>query len=305
MAKINWFPGHMAKSLKELKNSISACDYVIETCDARLPLSSRNPRLNKALQNNQNKKSMLLLTKSDLADPIQTAKWIDFFSQQNIQNLVSVMAVNSLNRTEVNKVKARILADNQHIIDRAKSRGRRIKPIRIMINGIPNTGKSTLINSLIGKRSTQVSNRPGVTRSLNWLRAGTEFELLDTPGILMPKLETVAEQIKLGISGAIKDDVLPFIEVACGLILILVQLYPQAFVELYKIEFSDDADYKNWLTSYELLEEIAFKLNLIKTGGVPDLDRTARRLLTEYRQGKLGRFSLEFSDQTITFPSSL
>ena len=121
----------------------------------------------------------------------------------------------------------------------------------------------------------------------------------------MPKLETVAEQIKLGISGAIKDDVLPFIEVACGLILILVQLYPQAFVELYKIEFSDDADYKNWLTSYELLEEIAFKLNLIKTGGVPDLDRTARRLLTEYRQGKLGRFSLEFSDQTITFPSSL
>ncbi|HHT24138.1 MAG TPA: ribosome biogenesis GTPase YlqF [Clostridiaceae bacterium] len=305
MAKINWFPGHMAKSLKELKNSISACDYVIETCDARLPLSSRNPQLNKALQKNQNKKYMLLLTKSDLADPIQTAKWIDFYSQQNIQNLVSVMAINSLDKTEVNKIRTRVLADNQDIINRAKSRGRRIKPIRIMINGIPNTGKSTLINSLIGKRSAQVSNRPGVTRSLNWLRAGTEFELLDTPGILMPKLATVAEQIKLGISGAIKDDILPLIEVACGLVLILAQQYPQAFVDLYKIELNDDADYSTWLTSHKLLEKIALELNMIKTGGVPDLERTARRLLTEYRQGKLGRFSLESPDQAIVFPASL
>lgn len=302
MAKINWFPGHMAKSLKQLKNSVSACDYVIETCDARLPLSSRNPQLNKVLQN---KKYMLLLTKSDLADPVQTAKWIDYFLKQKTDNLVSVMAVNSLNKAEINRIRVKALEDNQHIIERAKSRGRRIKPIRIMINGIPNTGKSTLINSLIGKKSAQVSNRPGVTRSLNWLRAGTKFELLDTPGILMPKLETVAEQIKLGISGAIKDDVLPLIEVACGLVLILAQQYPQVFTDLYKIELCNTADYSTWLTSHELLEKIALHLNIIKSGGLPDLERTARRLLTEYRQGKLGRFSLEFPDQSIVFPASL
>ncbi|HHU53548.1 MAG TPA: ribosome biogenesis GTPase YlqF [Clostridiaceae bacterium] len=302
MAKINWFPGHMAKSLKELKNSISACDYIIETCDARLPLSSRNPKLNKALQD---KRYMLLLTKSDLADPIQTAKWIDFFLRQKSDNLISVMAVNSLNQTEINKIRIRALADNQYIIDRAKSRGRRIKPIRIMINGIPNTGKSTLINGLIRKKSAKVSNRPGVTRSLNWLRAGTEFELLDTPGILMPKLETVAEQIKLGISGAIKDDVLPLIEVACGLVVILAQQYPQIFADLYEIKLNKEADYSTWLTSHELLEKIAVRLNIIKSGGVPDLERTARRLLTEFRQGKLGRFTLEFFDQEIVFPASL
>ncbi|NLJ70158.1 MAG: ribosome biogenesis GTPase YlqF [Clostridiaceae bacterium] len=302
MAKINWFPGHMAKSLKELKKSISDCDYVIETCDARLPFSSRNPQLNKALQN---KNYMLLLTKADLADPIQTVEWIDFFSQQKSDNLVSVMAINSLYNAEVNNIRKRVLADNKHIIERAKSRGRRIKPIRIMINGIPNTGKSTLINSLIGKKSAQVSNRPGVTRSLNWLRAGTEFELLDTPGILMPKLETVAEQIKLSISGAIKDDVLPLVEVACGLILILAQHYPHVLLEFYQIELNQDSDYSNWFTSYELLEKIALKLNIIKTGGVPDPERTARRLLTEYRQGKLGRLSLEFPNQTTIFPTSL
>lgn len=174
-----------------------------------------------------------------------------------------------------------------------------------MIYGIPNTGKSTLINSLIGKKSAQVSNRPGVTRSLNWLRAGTEFELLDTPGILMPRLETVDEQIKLGISGAIKDDILPLIEVACGLVIILAQQYPQAFTKLYKIELNDDADYNTWITSYDLLEKIALELNIIKTGGVPDLGRTARRLIIEYRQGKLGRFSLEFPNQKIVFPKSL
>lgn len=308
MAKINWFPGHMAKSLKELRNNVSKCDYIIETCDSRLPLSSRNPQFNKLL--NQ-KKYMLLMTKSDLADATATQKWLNYFQKlfqrknEISAESASVMAINVLEKSDIKQIRAKILADNQDIIERAQSRGRRIRPIRVMINGIPNTGKSTLINSLIGKKSTQVSNRPGVTRSINWLRASTDFELMDTPGILWPKFETVQEQLNLAISGAIKDDLLPFIEIACGLILILAQSYPEEFSNLFNLDLEATADYSNWLTSYELLEKIAFKLNLIQSGGKPDLDRTSRRLITEYRQGKLGRFSLEFPDGKLIYPISI
>lgn len=302
MAKINWFPGHMAKSLKLLNANLAKCDYVIETCDSRLPASSRNPQLSKILAN---KKRMLLLTKSDLADPKETEKWLNYYSKLDDQLLTSSLAVDLFNNSDIKKIHSTIIKDNKHLIQKAKDRGRKIRPIRVMINGIPNTGKSTLINRLVGKKSTQVSNRPGVTRSIQWVRAATDFELMDTPGILHPSLETVAEQLNLAISGAIKDDVLPIIEVACGLIIILCQAYPRLMVNKYLLDLPSSLDYSNWAVPYEFLQDISYRLNLVKSGNKPDLERTARRLIRDYRQGKLGALSLEFIDQTIIYPKSI
>ncbi len=298
MANINWFPGHMAKSLRELKTEIAKCDYFIETCDARLPLTSRNPEFAKLWQK---KRGLLLLTKSDLADAAETEKWLTYFKEQGH---AGVLAANLMQKQDIKKIEQIIKADNQEIIRKAKLKGRRIKPVRIMINGIPNTGKSTLINKLSGKNAMQASNRPGVTRSISRLRAGTDFELTDTPGILWPKLETTEEQLKLAASGAIKDDVLPMVEVACGLLMILCQLYPVLMQEKFDLP-EDPLICNNWLSAYQNLEHIAYKLNLIRQGNEPDHERTARHLLTQYRQGKLGRLSLESAGRQIILPTTL
>lgn len=298
MAKINWFPGHMAKSLKELKSEIATCDYFIETCDARLPLTSRNPEFVKLWQK---KKGLLLLSKSDLADPRITEEWLLYFKNQEYQ---SVMDADLLAKKDIQKIRQFIKEDNKEIIARARQKGRRIKPIRVMINGIPNTGKSTLINKLSGKNAVQAANRPGVTRSISWLRAGSDFELLDTPGILWPKLETVGEQLKLAISGAIKDDVLPLIEVACGLLIILSQLYPKTLAQKFELP-KTMLDCRDWFSAHQTLEQIALQLHLVGKGNMADLERAARRLIIDYRQGKLGNLSLEAAGRDIHFPATM
>ncbi|NLJ95279.1 MAG: ribosome biogenesis GTPase YlqF [Clostridiaceae bacterium] len=298
MAKINWFPGHMAKGLKELQAEIQKCDYFIETCDSRLPSISRNPKFKQLWER---KKGMLLLTKSDLADPNQTTKWLDHFREQGY---TSTLAVDLLNKSDINKIRTQILKDNEEILERAKKRGLRIKPIRVMVNGIPNTGKSTLINKLTGKNTVKTSNRPGVTKGISWLRAGNEFYLMDSPGILWPKIETVKEQLILAISGAIKDNVIPMVEVACGLIMILCQLYPDQMSESFELELPVEP-VSTWLQAYQILEEIGLFWNLVKKGNEIDIERAASRLLIDYRQGKMGRLSLESLDQELILPETI
>ncbi len=297
MAKINWFPGHMAKSLKELKKEAASCNYFIECCDARLPLTSRNQEFAKLAQE---QKGLILLTKADLADPRATEAWLNYFETVSHRK---ALAVNLLEPNQVKRIRGQIISDNQDIIQKARSKGRLVKPIRVMINGIPNTGKSSLINSLCGKKSAQVANKPGVTRSVTWLRAGHDLELLDTPGILWPRLDTVDQQLKLAISGAIKDDLLPKLELACGLIMILSQLYPGKLAETYNLSSSEPVT--TWFESFQLLEEIALADNLIKKGGEADSDRAATRLINVYRQARLGSYSLEKSDYNLSLPDSL
>lgn len=298
MSKINWFPGHMAKGLKGLQEEIKKCDYFIETCDSRLPVISRNPKFLKLWEQ---KEGMLLLTKADLADPAQTEKWLSYYREQGY---TSTLAVDLHNKTDIQKIKNQILIDNQEIIKRAQKKGMRIRPIKVMINGIPNTGKSTLINKLSGKKSVQTSNRPGVTKGNIWLRAGNDFYLMDSPGILWPKLETTTEQLSLAISGAIKDDILPTIEVACGLIMILCQLYPKQMIDKFNLDLKDEK-IETWMQAYQILEEIAFHWHLIKKGQEADLERAASRLIIDYRQGKMGRFNLESFDQKLVLPDNL
>lgn len=297
MAKINWFPGHMAKSLKELKKQAARCNYFVECCDARLPQTSRNQEF---AQLAQGQKGLILLTKADLADPKATEAWLNYFESLGHRK---ALAVNLLEPGQVKRIRAQIISDNQDIIQKARAKGRLVKPIRVMINGIPNTGKSSLINSLCGKKSAQVANRPGVTRSVTWLRAGHELELLDTPGILWPRLETVGQQLKLAISGAIKDDLLPSLELACGLIMILSQLYPGDLAENYNLVSSGPLT--TWLESYQALEEIALAENLIKRGGQADPDRAANRLINAYRQARLGLYNLEKAGLDLKLPDSL
>lgn len=285
MLQINWFPGHMAKTLRQLREQSNRCDYMIELSDARLSASSRNPVLDDVLQR---KPRMLLLTKADLADPAITEQWTDRLGVEN----TTVLAADLRQKKDIKRIRNRVLQDNRKLIEQAKAKGRRIRPIRVMISGIPNTGKSTLINALIGKKSAQVSNRPGVTRAIQWLRAGNDLELMDTPGVLWPKFDTLEERFALAASGAIKDDLIPQEEIAGLILLWLQKQYPDHLTRAFKVaDFTPETNPE--IAGYTLLTEAALKNNLLLSGGEPDRARMARKILTDVRRGAAGRVSLE------------
>ncbi len=275
---INWYPGHMARSLRQMKGMLAQVDLVIETCDARIPWSSRNPDLAGLVKN---KPLILVLNKADLADRAVTDQWLDYLKSQGI----SARACNSVGRSGLDQVKKTALDLAREKTLAAQARGRVFRPVKVLVAGIPNTGKSTLINALSGRKSAQVANRPGITRQLSWIRAG-QLELLDSPGLLWPRLDSEKTQLFLAATGAIRDDILPVEEVASQLLPLLARLYPQAVAERYQLTAKE-------AQSPQGLALAASQRGCLLPGARPDLERFALLLLDDLRSCRLGRISLE------------
>lgn len=272
----SWFPGHMAKARRLLTDQLQRIDAVIELCDARLPLSSRNPDLDPLVGN---KPRVLLLNKSDLANPAQTKAWQAYFQSQGLD----CMAI-EMGRKKQSILNA-IVAMTEERVARSLKKGIH-RSARAMVLGVPNVGKSTLINYLAGRSAFKVQDRPGVTRAPQWIRASAKLELLDTPGLLWPKLDDPVAARRLAYIAAIRDEVLDVFHLAMSLLDELMIIAPQGLMSRYKI--TDDG-----LRGQALLEEICRNRGFLIRGGEVDLDRGAICVLDEFRDGRLGRITLE------------
>ncbi|MDI9461099.1 MAG: ribosome biogenesis GTPase YlqF [Saccharofermentanales bacterium] len=287
MKEINWFPGHMAKSRRELLSNLTRAELILEVCDARVPNSSRHPDLDKMFKR---KPVWTILGKADLADPFCTERWLE----QAVADNAIWLALNILSDDDLLELRQKLLDYNQQYISIARRKGKIVSPLRIVIVGIPNSGKSTLINRLIGRKSARTSNKPGVTRNLTWIRGGTDFEVLDTPGILPPRLDTIEMKRNLAAVGAIPDEILPIEEVSFALFRQLAVNYP----DLIKARFGINIRIENAcslceINAWELFQQAALKRNCLASGGEPDLPRFNNLFLQEFRSGKIGRVSLE------------
>lgn len=274
MATIQWFPGHMSKARRQVQENIKHVDFVTILVDARLPLSSQNPMLTKIVGD---KPKLMILNKADLADPIRTKEWRDFYESQGLKTL----AINSKEQSTVKKVTdiAKILMSDK--IANLRGRGIQKETLRTMIIGIPNAGKSTLMNRLAGKKIAVVGNKPGVTKGQQWLKSNKELEILDTPGILWPKFEDELVGLKLALTGAIKDQLLPMDEVTIFGLNYFKTYYPDRLKECFKsINLEDEAP--------EIIMALTQKL-----GYRDDYDRFYNLFVKEVRDGKLGRYTLD------------
>ena len=275
---INWYPGHMAKAKRLLADQLSRVDVVVELCDARLPYSSRNPDLDKLLAG---KKRVLLLNKADLADPAATSAWLNYFRAQGID-----AAPYSASTGKAKDALAVIDRAAKEAVERAAQKGIR-KTVKAMVVGVPNVGKSTFTNKLHGGNIAKTGDRPGVTRSKQWVPVDSTLELLDTPGILWPRFDDPEVGKRLAFTGAIKDNVVDMEELACCLMDYLSRRYAPVLAERYKIEVEPED------SGYDLLEKAGRKRGFLMRGAQVDTQRMARVLLDEFRGGKLGRFTLE------------
>ena len=282
--EINWFPGHMKKTLRSIEAQLKLVDVVIETADARIPLASRNPELNALLQN---KPRFLVLNKADLADPDITASWISYFEKLEIP----VVTCDATRKKGLNQVREKCKFLCADILKRAKQKGRIGRPIRAMVVGIPNSGKSTLINSLCNRKIAVTGDRPGVTRGYQWARTDAELELMDMPGTLWPKLGSRKNQLCLTITGAVKMEIVNTIEVAVEAMELLLELYPRELCERFKLPDPKSDEFPQDM--YELFLFAAKKRGCILSGGRIDEERYAVLLLEDYRSGRIGRLSLE------------
>ncbi|HGI3686889.1 TPA: ribosome biogenesis GTPase YlqF [Streptococcus agalactiae] len=274
MATIQWFPGHMSKARRQVQENIKHVDFVTILVDARLPLSSQNPMLTKIVGD---KPKLMILNKADLADPIRTKEWRDFYESQGLKTL----AINSKEQSTVKKVTdiAKILMSDK--IAKLRGRGIQKETLRTMIIGIPNAGKSTLMNRLAGKKIAVVGNKPGVTKGQQWLKSNKELEILDTPGILWPKFEDELVGLKLALTGAIKDQLLPMDGVTIFGLNYFKTYYPDRLKERFKsINLEDEAP--------EIIMALTQKL-----GYRDDYDRFYNLFVKEVRDGKLGRYTLD------------
>ena len=275
---VHWFPGHMKKALAEIEERIKLVDVVIELFDARAPLSSQNSFLEKALNN---KKKLVLLTKSDLADPNETKAWEvklkEKYDSLLIMNLTENRITDALNKAifELGKAKR----------EKDISRGMKPQPIKTMIVGIPNVGKSSLINKLAKRKAAGVQNKPGFTRGEQFIKVNQDFILLDTPGILPMNYDDQAKSINLALIGCVKEDILPNHVLVESLLKILKKNYPSSLKERYEVE--------EITTPEEVLKQIADRRKLVDSNGQPDLVRAESLLLKEFKDGKLGRITLE------------
>lgn len=274
MATIQWFPGHMSKARRQVQENIKHVDFVTILVDARLPLSSQNPMLTKIVGD---KPKLLILNKSDLADSNRTKEWRTYFEKQGIKTL----AINSKEQSTVKLVTdaAKILMSEK--IQRLRERGIQKENLRTMIIGIPNAGKSTLMNRLAGKKIAVVGNKPGVTKGQQWLKSNKDLEILDTPGILWPKFEDELVGLKLALTGAIKDQLLPMDEVTIFGLNYFKTYYPERLEERFKgIDLEEEAP--------EIIMEMTQKL-----GFHEDYDRFYSLFVKDVRDGKLGRYTLD------------
>ena len=283
---INWYPGHMAKTRRQIENDLKIIDVVIELLDARIPISSRNPDIKKITQN---KKRIILLNKCDLADENVNNKWVAKLSKEAPTILTDSNSGKGIEK--VSKAIENIMADE---IAKQAARGRINKTIRVMILGIPNVGKSSFINRISKKNSTEVGNRPGVTKAKQWIRIGKNQELLDTPGVLWPKFESEEVGLNLAFTGTIKDDILERTEIAYELLKVLYAKHKSKLQERYKITAEELAEIDTKMNPiYELMRLIARKRGAIVSGGNTDDEKVSRIILDDFRNCKIGKISLE------------
>lgn len=273
-----WYPGHMTKAKRMMQENMKLIDLVMELVDARIPLSSRNPDIDTL---SEGKARMILLNKSDLADESRNAAWEKYFAEQGF----TVVKVNSKTGSGVKSIHSAIQTACKEKIERDRKRGILNRPVRAMVVGIPNVGKSTFINALAGKACTKTGNKPGVTKGKQWIRLNKNVELLDTPGILWPKFESPKVGLRLAFIGSINDEILDTQELAAELVIHLRNVKPDVLQARYGIE--EDG------TGYEVLEKIAEARHCLLKGNQKDTAKAAAILLDEFRNGKLGRITLE------------
>lgn len=276
-----WYPGHMTKAKRMMQENIKLVDLIIELVDARIPYSSRNPDIDEL---GRNKARLILLNKADLADEAANAAWTKALEATG----AVVVKANSRSGAGLKAVQGAVAEACKEKIERDRRRGIKNRPVRAMVAGIPNVGKSTFINSFAGKAAAKTGNKPGVTKGNQWIRLNKQVELLDTPGILWPKFEDQSVGLKLAFLGSINDEILNKDELAAELCAFLLKAYPGLLAERYGIP--EDR------SPHELLEQIAIARSCLLKGGGYDVPRAARLLLEDFRSGKLGRITLEFPE---------
>ncbi|MBQ7944987.1 MAG: ribosome biogenesis GTPase YlqF [Lachnospiraceae bacterium] len=278
MANYQWYPGHMTKAKRMMQEDIKLIDLVIELVDARIPLSSRNPDIDEL---GKNKARLILLNKSDLADPRQNKQWMEYFQAKGFH----VVEINSKTGSGIKAINGVVQEACKEKIERDRRRGIINRPVRAMVVGIPNVGKSTFINSFAGKACAKTGNKPGVTKGKQWIRLNKSLELLDTPGILWPKFEDQLVGLKLALIGSINDEILHQDELAYELIKLLKESYPELLKSRYEIDLADDP--------YQVLRDISISRHCFLKGEEPDIMKASSILIEDFRNGRLGRITLE------------
>lgn len=274
-----WYPGHMTKAKRQMQEDIKLIDLVIELVDARIPLSSRNPDIDEL---GKNKARLIIMNKSDLSDETRNQEWAAYFKSLGY----FVVQLDARSKVGMKTVTNVVMDACKEKIERDRKRGIKNRPVRAMVVGIPNVGKSTFINSYAGKACAKTGNKPGVTKGKQWIRLNQNVELLDTPGILWPKFEDQMVGLRLALIGAIKDEILNIDELSIELIKILIQHYPGVLAERYAV---DEA-----VEPVKILEGIAENRKCISKGNELDYSKAAALLIDEFRSGKLGKITLEF-----------
>ena len=289
--RIQWYPGHMAKTRRQIEEDLKLVDIVIELLDSRIPVSSRNPEIAKITKN---KDKIIVLNKSDLADSAQNELWIKYF-KENGQVAIAADCNSGKGINEILRAIEKIKKEDQ---EKYAEKGRVGRKIRAMVLGIPNVGKSSFINRVSKNNNLKVGNKPGVTKSKQWIRINEKIELLDTPGVLWPKFENEQVALNLSFTGTIKDDILPITEVAYQLLKFLLENYRQNVIQRYKLteeyieQILSKPEPENF-NIYEIMQEIGRKRGQIMSGGEVDDEKTSKIIIEDYRSGKLGKITLE------------
>ena len=288
---INWFPGHMAKTRRQISEDLKLVDVVIEILDARIPLSSQNPEIKQILQN---KKKIIALNKCDLADEKENNKWIQYLGKNRIKAILT----DSNTGKGIDALLKQVQEIMKEELEKVANKGRIGRKIRVMVVGIPNVGKSSFINRIAKRNSAEVGNKPGVTKQKQWIRINDKIELLDTPGVLWPKFESEEVGMHLAITGTIKDDILELTEIAYTLTKFLLENYRENLIQRYSLDEKQIEEILNQDKSeneniYEIMQLIGKKRGAVASGGIIDDEKTSKIILEDFRSGKLGKITLE------------
>ena len=289
---INWFPGHMRKALNETGERLKLVDLVYETCDARIPFSSRNPELDKIIGS---KPRIVILNKADLADPSKTSRWIENFESENTR----ACALESTHKKGFDKLNAITMEMMKDKLEKAAEKGRIGRPVRVMVVGAPNTGKSTIINALAGRKAAVTGDKPGVTKDFKWIMTGGRLELMDMAGVLWPRIANAKSGICLTALGSVTEEITDVVKVAYETMKIMIDIYPGLLKERYGVgidinESEDEGCFQD--PYYDLFLAMAKKRGCIMSGGRIDEERFARLFLNDLREGRTGRITLEMPE---------